>query len=435
MDLPSSSLPLLGALIAGFFGRRIGDRGAQLVTCGLMVRRRGLSIWLVFFDVALGGERADRRALHLDRFRRASSCPGRSQVDTLTAVMLIVVNGRVVLHDPHLFDRLHGARQVDPALLRLSQLFTFFMLMLVTADNFVQMFFGWEGVGLCSYLLIGFWYERPSANAAAIKAFLVNRVGDFGFALGIIGVFFCSARSASTRSSPPRPTPASAQLHLLHRHRGPRADHRLHPAVHRRHGQIGPARPAHLAARRHGGPDAGLGADPRRHHGDRRRLHGGRLSPMFEYAPVALAVVTYRRARSPLLRGHRRPDPERHQAGHRLFDLQPARLHVLRRRRLGLRRGDLPPHDPRLLQGAAVPRRGLGDPRHVRRAGHAQDGRPLAHSLHLRLMWIGSLALAGIGIPGRLRRLLFQGHHRRPPSRPTAATGSSPSGPASPRPS
>ena len=68
-------------------------------------------------------------------------------------------------------------------------LFTFFMLMLVTADNFMQMFFGWEGVGLCSYLLIGFWYDRPSANAAAIKAFIVNRVGDFGFALGIMGVF------------------------------------------------------------------------------------------------------------------------------------------------------------------------------------------------------------------------------------------------------
>ena len=79
------------------------------------------------------------------------------------------------------------------------------MLMLVTADNLVQMFFGWEGVGLASYLLIGFWYEKPSANAAAIKAFVVNRVGDFGFALGIFLVFMLTGRSPSTRSSPPRP--------------------------------------------------------------------------------------------------------------------------------------------------------------------------------------------------------------------------------------
>jgi NADH-quinone oxidoreductase subunit L len=79
------------------------------------------------------------------------------------------------------------------------------MLMLVTADNLVQMFFGWEGVGVASYLLIGFYYRKPSANAAAIKAFVVNRVGDFGFALGIFALFFLSIRSASTTSSPPRP--------------------------------------------------------------------------------------------------------------------------------------------------------------------------------------------------------------------------------------
>src|SRR2546430_4354220 len=80
----------------------------------------------------------------------------------------------------------------DPSIPRFMaylSLFTFAMLALVTADDFVQMFFGWEGVGLCSYLLIGFWYDRPSANAAAIKAFVVNRIGDFGFALGIFGVF------------------------------------------------------------------------------------------------------------------------------------------------------------------------------------------------------------------------------------------------------
>ena len=92
--------------------------------------------------------------------------------------MVHVYSVGYMAHDPRI-----------PRFMAYLSLFTFFMLMLVTADNFVQMFFGWEGVGLCSYLLIGFWYDRPSANAAAIKAFIVNRVGDFGFALGIFGVF------------------------------------------------------------------------------------------------------------------------------------------------------------------------------------------------------------------------------------------------------
>ena len=114
------------------------------------------------------------------------------RIDTLTVVMLVVVNTVSSLvhiysigymaHDPH-----------QPRFFAYLSFFTFAMLMLVTADNLVQMFFGWEGVGLASYLLIGFWYHRPSANAAAIKAFVVNRVGDFGFALGIFGVFYLFA--------------------------------------------------------------------------------------------------------------------------------------------------------------------------------------------------------------------------------------------------
>jgi len=110
------------------------------------------------------------------------------RIDALTAVMLVVVNGVSALvhvysvgymsHDPH-----------KPRFMAYLSLFTFAMLMLITSDNFLQMFFGWEGVGLASYLLIGFWYHKPSANAAAIKAFLVNRVGDFGFGLGIMATF------------------------------------------------------------------------------------------------------------------------------------------------------------------------------------------------------------------------------------------------------
>jgi len=110
------------------------------------------------------------------------------RIDTLTAVMLIVVN--VISALVHWYSI--GYMAHDPGIPRFFaylSLFTFAMLMLVTADNFLQLYFGWEGVGLCSYFLIGFWYDRPSANAAAIKAFVVNRVGDFGFALGIVAIF------------------------------------------------------------------------------------------------------------------------------------------------------------------------------------------------------------------------------------------------------
>src|SRR3546814_4875113 len=106
----------------------------------------------------------------------------------LTAVMLVVVTTVSAL--VHLYSWGYMAEDPDqPRFFAYLSLFTFAMLMLVTADNLVQMFFGWEGVGLASYLLIGFWYHKPSANAAAIKAFVVNRVGDFGFSLGIFGTF------------------------------------------------------------------------------------------------------------------------------------------------------------------------------------------------------------------------------------------------------
>src|SRR6185503_7331187 len=110
------------------------------------------------------------------------------RIDQLTAVMLVVVN--VVSSMVHIYSigYMHHDKSI-PRFFCYLNLFTFAMLMLVTADNFVQLFFGWEGVGLCSYLLVGFWYDRPSANAAAIKAFVVNRIGDFGFMLGIMGIF------------------------------------------------------------------------------------------------------------------------------------------------------------------------------------------------------------------------------------------------------
>jgi len=179
-------LPALAAVIAGLGGRWIGDRGAQWVTCGAVTISALLSL-VAFYAVAIGGNPATVEVLTwIDSGSFEVSWAIR--VDQLTAVMLVVVNVVSALvhiysvgymaHDPHI-----------PRFMSYLSLFTFAMLMLVTADNFLQLYFGWEGVGLASYLLIGFWYERPSANAAAIKAFLVNRIGDFGFALGVLAIF------------------------------------------------------------------------------------------------------------------------------------------------------------------------------------------------------------------------------------------------------
>jgi NADH-quinone oxidoreductase subunit L len=180
-------LPLLGAFIAGFSGRIIGARGAEIVTTTLLFASMFLSC-VAFVDVGLAG---NAQIVPIANWVSSGSfsVDWALRIDTLTVVMLVVVNGVSSL--VHLYSI--GYMHDDPSRPRFFaylSLFTFAMLMLVTANNFLQMFFGWEGVGLASYLLIGFWYKRPSANAAAIKAFIVNRVGDFGFALGVFGVFF-----------------------------------------------------------------------------------------------------------------------------------------------------------------------------------------------------------------------------------------------------
>ena len=179
-------LPLLGFLIAGSLGRVIGPRPSELVTTGFLLIGAILS-WFVFFQVGYGSG-PFKVAIAPWISSGALQVDWALRIDTLTAVMLVVVNSVSAL--VHLYSI--GYMHEDPSRPRFFaylSLFTFAMLMLVTADNLVQMFFGWEGVGLASYLLIGFWYEKPSANAAAMKAFIVNRVGDFGFALGIFLVF------------------------------------------------------------------------------------------------------------------------------------------------------------------------------------------------------------------------------------------------------
>jgi len=180
-------LPLLGSAIAGLFGRILGARPSELITTGLLFVSAALSV-LAFNDVALEGHKYIIQILPWIR-SGDFAVNWTVRVDTMTAVMLVVVTGVSSL--VHLYSI--GYMHEDPSRPRFFSylsLFTFAMLMLVTANNFLQLFFGWEGVGLASYLLIGFWYTRPSANAAAIKAFVVNRVGDFGFALGIFGVWY-----------------------------------------------------------------------------------------------------------------------------------------------------------------------------------------------------------------------------------------------------
>jgi NADH-quinone oxidoreductase subunit L len=163
-----------------------GSRAAELITTGLLMVSAALS-WFVLVDVGFLHHDA-RIALFPWITSGDLQVAWALRVDTLTAVMLVVVN--TVSSLVHLYSI--GYMDEDPYRPRFFgylSLFTFAMLMLVTADNLVQLFFGWEGVGLASYLLIGFWYQKPSANAAAIKAFVVNRVGDFGFALGIFAIF------------------------------------------------------------------------------------------------------------------------------------------------------------------------------------------------------------------------------------------------------
>jgi NADH-quinone oxidoreductase subunit L len=179
--------PLLGALIAGLFGRRIGDRASQIVTCTLMLFLAGVAI-KQFINVALEG---NGTTYVLARWMDSGALTASWTVmwDTLTAVMVAVV--AIVSTCVHIYSVGYMSHDKSiPRFMAYLSLFTFFMLMLVTGNNLLQMFFGWEGVGLASYLLINFWFEKESANNASIKAFLVNRVGDFGFALGIFGCFF-----------------------------------------------------------------------------------------------------------------------------------------------------------------------------------------------------------------------------------------------------
>ena len=180
-------LPLLASIISGFFGKKLGDRLSQIVT-SLFVSTSAILSFFVFFKVI--NQNYENNIIISTWINSGSlSVNWSMKIDALSSVMLVVVSLVSAIvhiysigymsHDPH-----------KPRFMSYLSLFTFAMLTLVTSDNFIQLFFGWEGVGLCSYFLIGFWFKKESANAAAIKAFVVNRVGDLGFALGIFLIFY-----------------------------------------------------------------------------------------------------------------------------------------------------------------------------------------------------------------------------------------------------
>ncbi len=210
--------PLLGAIIAGFGHRVIGDKGAQYLTTGLLFLAAFLS-WIVFLTLPEGTQHIQiMRWIESGSF----SADWAIRLDRMTAIMLVVVT--TVSSLVHLYsigymadDPQFEGESYRPRFFAYLSLFTFAMLALVTADNLIQMFFGWEGVGLASYLLIGFYYKKPSANAAAIKAFVVNRVGDFGFALGIFGLFYLTDSIQLDDIFAAAPALAETDLHFLWR--------------------------------------------------------------------------------------------------------------------------------------------------------------------------------------------------------------------------
>ena len=282
-------LPLIGAAIAGLFGRPLGVRKSQIITCGLMGASAVMSI-IVFHNVIIDGD-----VQQIQLFQWISSgafdVNWAIRVDELTAVMMFVVT--IVSFLVHIYSI--GYMSHDPHIPRFFaylSLFTFFMLALVTSDNFLQLFFGWEGVGLASYLLIGFWYKKPTANAAAIKAFVVNRVGDFGFALGILAIFLSFNSISYDTVFAAAPSLVGNEFEFL----GHNFDILTVTCILLFVGAMGKSAQFLLHTWL---PDAMEGPTP-----VSALIHAAtmvtagvfmvaRCSPLFEYAPIALSVVTF----------------------------------------------------------------------------------------------------------------------------------------------
>ena len=397
MDVIAVFAPLLGAAIAGLFGSRIGDRGAQLLTCGLMLLSGFFSI-LIFKTVVVDGETWTTEIFTwIDSGTFEVSWALR--IDTLSAVMLLVVSNISALIHIYSIGYMSHDKSI-PRFFSYLSLFTFFMLMLVTADNFLQMFFGWEGVGLASYLLIGFWYERPSACAAAIKAFLVNRVGDIGFALGIMACFVLFGAVSFDDVFAVVPQLEEARFVFL----GVEWHALTVTCVLLFIGAMGKSAQLGLHTWL---PDAMEGPTP-----VSALIHAAtmvtagvfmvcRLSPMFEYAPVALQLVTYVGAATAFFAatvGLTQFDIKRviaystcSQLGYMFFAAGVSAY--------GAAMFHLMTHaffKALLFLGAGSVIHAMSDEQDMRKMGGLAKMIPYT----CVMMWIGSLALAGIGIPG-----------------------------------
>ncbi len=397
MDVIAVFAPLLGAAIAGLLGRQIGDRASQLVSCGLMLVS-GLFSLLVFKAVVVDGETWTTELFTwIDSGTFEVSWALR--IDTLSAVMLLVVSNISALIHIYSIGYMSHDKSI-PRFFSYLSLFTFFMLMLVTADNFLQMFFGWEGVGLASYLLIGFWYERPSACAAAIKAFLVNRVGDVGFALGIMACFVLFGAVSFDEVFAVVPQLQEARFVFL----GVEWHALTVTCILLFIGAMGKSAQLGLHTWL---PDAMEGPTP-----VSALIHAAtmvtagvfmvcRLSPMFEYAPVALQMVTYVGAATAFFAatvGLTQFDIKRviaystcSQLGYMFFAAGVSAY--------GAAMFHLMTHaffKALLFLGSGSVIHAMSDEQDMRKMGGLYKMIPITYAM----MWIGSLALAGIGIPG-----------------------------------
>ncbi|MBP5855529.1 NADH-quinone oxidoreductase subunit L [Marivibrio halodurans] len=393
-------LPLAAAILAGFFSRFLGgDRFANLVTCSFVVLAAVLS-WITFFRVGFGGEGAEH-TIRLFRWVASGDFvfDWALRIDTLTAVMLIVVTTVSAL--VHVYSI--GYMSHDPAKPRFMaylSLFTFMMLMLVTADNLVQMFFGWEGVGLASYLLIGFWYHKPSANAAAMKAFLVNRVGDFGYGLGIFGCFVVFGSVELDQIFAAVPDAAGTTISFL----GGEFDAITAICLLLFMGAMGKSAQLGLHTWL---PDAMEGPTP-----VSALIHAAtmvtagvflvcRMSPIFEYSDTALTVVTFVGASTAFFAatvGLTQNDIKRviaystcSQLGYMFFaagvSAYPAAMFHLTTHAF---------FKALLFLGAGSVIHAMSDEQDMRKMGGIAKHIKFTYAM----MWIGSLSLAGIGIPG-----------------------------------
>ncbi len=397
-------LPLIAALIVGLFVRVIPVKLAHWLTCGAMVISAVLAgfIFHEFSSLAAAGSWRELigGAGLVYKINIAPwivsgdfSSGWMLRVDALTAVMLIVVTWvSAVVHiysvgymhdDPH-----------QPRFMAYLSLFTFFMLMLITSDNLVQLFLGWEGVGLCSYLLIGFWFKKPEACAAAIKAFLVNRVGDFGFALGIFATYWLFHSIQFDAIFAAAPLHAGDMMNFL--------GYEVHAltliCILLFIGAMGKSAQIGLHTWL---PDAMEGPTP-----VSALIHAAtmvtagvfmvaRCSPLFEMSHTAMTIVCIIGALTAFFAatvGLVQNDIKRviaystcSQLGYMFFACgvgaySAAIFHLMTHA---------------FFKGAAVPRRRLCNPRHVGRAGHAQDGRHLEQDAGNLRLYVGGFAGAG----------------------------------------